>query len=300
MSAKMIPVLKITDENFTSSTIPENDFPVWLVASTYALAAKVIFNHVIYESVQANNTGRNPETTGLIWWVPLLATNRWSVFDGYIQNQASRAVSATWVVTPEAITNSVSLFNLAGASVDIVMTDPVEGVVYDESYSLVDDSAVFDAYSYFFSPIVIIDNLCVTDLPPFANAAISVTVNAPSSVAKAGQITFGYMEVIGETLNEVSLGINDYTRLNEDEFGRTAPVIRGYARTAAPAIEVDSFHATYLERRLADQRGIPTVWAFDTRYGESQLVYLGFYSSFNFLYQYAEKSILDLDIRSLV
>ena len=300
MTAKMIPVLPITDALLTSSTIAEDDFAAWAVGTTYALADKVIKDHVIYESVQASNTGNDPVGDDGTWWTKLLATNRWSVFDGYIQNQSTRAESATWVVTPGVITNSVSFFNMIGESVQIVVTDPTDGEVYNQTFPLVDNTAVVDAYTYFFSPIVTIDNLCVTDLPPYASAEISVTVTNTGGTAAVGQISFGYFEVIGGTLNEVPLGINDFTRLNEDSFGRTSPVIRGYSRTATPAVAVDTFRVTYLERKLAEQRGIPTVWAFDTRYAENQLVYLGFYSSYNFLYQYAEKTILDLDIRSLV
>ena len=300
MTAKMIPVLPITDALLTSSTIAEDDFAAWAVGTTYALADKVIKDHVIYESVQASNTGNDPVGDDGTWWTKLLATNRWSVFDGYIQNQSTRAESATWVVTPGVITNSVSFFNMIGESVQIVVTDPTDGEVYNQTFPLVDNTAVVDAYTYFFSPIVTIDNLCVTDLPPYASAEISVTVTNTGGTAAVGQISFGYFEVIGGTLNEVPLGINDFTRLNEDSFGRTSPVIRGYSRTATPAVAVDSFRVTYLERKLADQRGIATVWAFDTRYADNQLVYLGFYSSYNFLYQYAEKTILDLDIRSLV
>jgi hypothetical protein len=303
MTAKMIPVLPITDALLTSSTIAEpdtGDGAAYVPETTYALAATVSKNHVNYESVQAGNTGNDPETDDGTWWSKQLATNRWAVFDGYIQNQSTQADSATWVITPGAITNSVSLFNLTGESVTITVTDPIEGVVYDQTFLLVDNSAVIDAYTYFFSPIVTIDNLCITDLPPFGSAAISVTVTNTGGIAAVGQIAFGYAEVIGTTMDEVALGVNDFTRLNEDSFGRTFPVVRGYARTAIPAIAVDSFRVTYLERKLADQRGKPTVWAFDTRYGENQLAYLGFYNSYNFLYQYAEKSFLDLDIRSLV
>lgn len=300
MTAKMIPVLTVTDAILTSSTVPEDDHPVWAIGTAYALGAKVIKAHVIYESVQAANTGHDPVTDDLTWWVPLLATNRWSVFDGYIQNQAAQAESAAWVITPGQIVNSVSLFNVTAASVEITVTDPTDGVVYSKIIDMTDNSAVFDAYSYFFSPIITRDVLCVTDLPPYGSAEISVTVSSPTATAAVGQISFGYAELYGATLNEVSLGIDDYTRLNEDDFGRTSPVIRGYARTAAPAIAVDTSRVTYLERRLADQRGTPTVWAFDTKNGENELAYLGFFKSFNFLYQYADKTILDLEIRSLV
>lgn len=300
MSAKMIPVVPVTDATLTSSTIDEDDYAAWDSGTTYALNDRVIKAHRVWESVQAANTDNDPESDDGTWWTDLGATNRWQVFDGIIQTQATQAESATWVVTPGAIVSAVSLFNITGATVQITVTDPTEGVVYDETYDLTDNTNVFDAYSYFFSPIVTKDTLCVTDLPPYSSAEISVTINNPSGTAAVGQIAFGQPEVFGTTLDEVPLGIDDYTRLNEDAFGRTTPVIRGYARTATPAIAVDTYRVTYLERRLADQRGTPTVWAFDTKYGDNELAYLGFYRSFNFLYQHASKTIMDLEIRSLV
>jgi len=306
VTAKIIPVLKITDALLTSSTLTEpntdaGDGAAWLVGTTYALGDKVSKNHVNYESLQASNTGNDPEEVGSLFWVAQLATNRWAVFDGSIQDQSTRAESATWVITPGVTTNAVSLFNLGPATdLTIVVTDPTDGEVYNRTFPLVDNSGVIDAYTYFFSPIITVSNICITDIPPYANAAISITVNAPGGTASVGQISLGYFEVIGDTLDEVPISINDFTRLNEDQFGRTTPVIRGYSRTATPAIAVDTFRVTYLERRLADQRGIPTVWAFDTKDRDNELVYLGFYNSYNFLYQYAGKTFLDIDIRSLV
>jgi hypothetical protein len=305
MTAKMIPVVTVTDATLDSSSITENDFPVYNPATTYAASTeaapvKVIYLHVIWESVQGSNTGNTPSVANVAFWTKLLATNKWSVFDGYVQNQSTRAESAQWVVTPGAIVSSVSLFNMNAASVTITVTEPTAGVVYNRTISLVDNSGVFDAYSYFFSPVVTKKNFCVTDLPPYANAAISVTVNNPGGTAAIGQITFGHPEIFGETLNLMPLGLKDYTLLNEDGFGRTFPTVRGYSRKTSPAISVDSYRVTYLEGRIAELRGVPTVWAFDTVNGDNELVYLGFFTDMNFLYSHSEKTILDLEIRSLV
>jgi hypothetical protein len=305
MTSKNIPVAAVTDATLTSSTIPEDDFAVYNAATTYAASTdgspvKVIYEHVIWESVQGGNTGNTPSVANVAWWTKLLATNRWSVFDGYIQNQSTRAESAQWVVTPTSITTSISLFNIIGASVTITVTDPTDGLVYDETFDLTDNTGVFDAFSYFFSPVVTKDTLCITNLPPYAGAAISVTVNNPSAVAAVGQITFGNFEVVGETLNNMELGLKDYTLLNEDEFGRTFPVIRGYANTGSPDILVDTYRILYLRRKLADQRGIPAVWSFDTENGENEIAFLGFYTSLSVLYSHGEKSVIYLKFRSLV
>lgn len=305
MTAKMIPVIPITDAMLVSSTVPENDFPAWAAGTTYNASTKgtpvkVIKGHQIWESVQGGNTGNDPEDDGSEWWVAMGATNRWRAFDGYIQDKSKQAESLNWVIKPGQINSSVSLFDMQAAEVVITVTHPTLGEIFNETYPLIDNSDVIDAWTYFTLPIARTPNLTVTDMPSYSVAEISITLNNPNTTASVGQITIGQQELLGRTLNEIPLGIDDYTRLNEDQFGRTTPVIRGYARTATPAVMVDSVRVPYLERRIAEQRGVPTVWAFDTRYGENALAYYGFFRSFSFLYQYSEKTILDLEIRSLV
>ena len=144
------------------------------------------------------------------------------------------------------------------------------------------------------------NNLCLTDLPPYSASVLDITVTNTGGTAKLGQLAIGYAEELGTTANQVPLGIEDYTRLNEDEFGRTSPTVRGYARTASPMIMVDTARIRYLERIVAAQRGLPTVWTFDTRYADNDLVYIGYFRRFSMVYQYATKATFDLEIRSLV
>ena len=307
MTAKMTPALQITDEKLVSCTIDENEFPAYdntanYAASTDETPVKVIADHVIYESLQADNQGNDPtdEENQGVWWTKLTSSNRWAPFDSYIQNQASAEEAATWVIEPGANVTAIALFNLNAFSVTIEVSDPIDGVVYDETFSLVDNTGVVDAYSYFFSPIVTLSEFCVSGLPPYASAQITITVSSPGGTAKVGQIAMGYAEVIGETLDEMPLTVNDYTRLNETFDGRTFPTIRGYARKSAPAITVDSFRVPYLERRIMQQRGVPTIWSFDTIDGEDRLLYFGYFENISFIYVNHKKSTLDLDLRSLV
>jgi len=45
---------------------------------------------------------------------------------------------------------------------------------------------------------------------------------------------------------------------------------------------------------------LPTVWSFDTAAGADDLVYIGYFTRFSMIYQYAKKATFDLEIRSLV
>jgi len=300
MTAKMIPVVTMTDAILTSSTVPENDHAAWDSVTTYALDDSVIKGHKIWISTQASNLNHDPETDDGTWWSEGLATNRWKAFDGYIQDQASQADEMSWELTPSQVVTAVSFFNLDAQTVTVTQTDPVEGVVYDETFDLNDTSSVFDAWSYFFGEIVFRNNLCITGLLPYSASVIDVTVSNTGGTAKLGQLAIGAVNELGITADQVPLGIDDYTRLNEDEFGRTSPAIRGYARTASPLIMVDTQRVRYLERLVAEQRGLPTVWSFDTRDAENDLVYIGYFRRFSMVYQYAQKTTFDLEIRSLV
>lgn len=54
-----------TDANFVSSTVPENDHPVWSAATAYTAGQRVIVttgHHKIYEA-RINNTGKFPPTS---------------------------------------------------------------------------------------------------------------------------------------------------------------------------------------------------------------------------------------------
>jgi len=299
MTARMTPPITVTDAILTSSTVPENDHPVWDVSTTYDLADNVIKNHKIYESVQGSNLGNDPETDDGTWWTEGLATNRWKVFDGYLQDQASQATSAEWALTPSEYFDTVAFFNISASAVQIVIDDPSEGEVHNETYDLIDNTGVFDGWSYFFTPVIQRSNFCVSDLPPYQAGTVTITFTDDVTVL-VGQIAIGLAEVLGFTSNQMPIGIEDYTRLNEDAFGRTSPAVRGYARTATPMIVVDRPRVRYLERIVADQRGIPTIWSFDTPDGENDLVYLGFFRRFSMVYQYANKATFDLEIRSLV
>ena len=300
MTAKMTPIIAVTDALLTSSTVPETDHAAWDIGTTYALAANVIKGHKIWESVQASNLGSDPETDDGTWWTEGLATNQWKPFDGYIQDQATQANSMNWVFTPGSLVTAVALFNMDAASVAIVQNDPTAGEVYNETIDLTDNTGVFDGFSYFFSPVITRNNLSITELLPYPAATLSVTLTNTGGTAKVGQIAFGLYEVLGIVADQMPLGIEDYTRLNEDAFGRTSPAIRGYSRTASPMIFVDTDRIRYLERIVAAQRGLPTVWSFDTAAGADDLVYIGYFTRFSMIYQYAKKATFDLEIRSLV
>jgi len=170
---KVIEPITVTDANLTSSTIAEDDYPAWDGVTTYAIGDRRIYGHVIYEAL-TSNTNKQPDQNPLDW-LNVGATNRWRMFDAKVGTQSTATTSMTVVVTPGSA-NAVALVNVDAAYADIVMTDPLAGVVYSRTIRLSSTIISSDWYAYFTDPITARTVFTVTNLPLYPNASISITV----------------------------------------------------------------------------------------------------------------------------
>jgi len=114
---KLIRPTALTDAMLTSSTAPENDYPVWAAATVYAVGARVILTstHRKYEALAAS-TGVNPATDPTKW-LDLGPTNRWAMsFAATLANSGVTAGTYT-KVTVDAKGRVTTGASLASADV---------------------------------------------------------------------------------------------------------------------------------------------------------------------------------------
>jgi len=149
---KLLRPTEITDAILVSTNVAETEYATWSAATTYDVDAKVIKNHVIWESLQTSNTNHDPEEAESTWWAEYSATNAWKMFDSKVGSQTTNANSIELELLPGRV-SGITFLNLSATSIDIVMTDPEEGEVYNETIDLTDDTVVYDLYTYFFEPI---------------------------------------------------------------------------------------------------------------------------------------------------
>lgn len=62
------------------SSVLEDEYPAYAPEETYAEDARVIHGHFVYQSLQADNIGHQPDENAT-WWVQLGPTNRMKAFD---------------------------------------------------------------------------------------------------------------------------------------------------------------------------------------------------------------------------
>lgn len=298
---KIIRPVTIGDSNLVSSNIAETDYGAWNSGTTYALGDKVISTttHRIYESAQGSNLNHNPTTDDGTWWTNIGATNRWRAFDKVLADQSERTGTITYNILPNNLVNAVALFNVDAATVNIVVDDPIDGEVYNETISMVDNTAVTDWYNYFFEPVARRSEVAKFDLPNYSTANIIITLDSGASVSKVGEIVLGAQKTLGLTNYGTSVGIQDYSRKERDVFGNAIILERRFSQTVDFDVQVETESVRDVQKTLATFRATPIVFTGSDAATYGDLIY-GYYRNFSINISSPSLSDATIEVEGLV
>lgn len=290
----------ITDSEFTSSTAPEADYAAYAAGTTYAAGARVIRTgtHRIYESLQAGNIGNTPETSPT-WWLDVGPTNRWAMFDNVVGTRTVIASPLTVVIAPGTV-DALALLELDGASLTVSMTSVTGGGTVYSRTVILDGSEIGDYYEYFFSPFTQLPSVVLTDLPPYEDGIITISLTNPSLDVGIGVCAVGLQSDLGGTQYGATVGITDYSLKTTDAFGNTTLTQRSYARRTNVRLWLGKGAINRVHRKLAELRATPCVWVGvtdDTAY--DPLTVFGFYKDFQIEVAYPTTALCSLEIEGL-
>lgn len=286
----------------TSSNVLENDYPVWVAGTTYALEARVIVlsTHKVYESAVASNVGNDPVTTVGDKWLEVGMTNKYKMFDSLYQTQTENTSSivASFGTTGEyGAINTASFLNILCESVTIVGSyDSAE--VYNKTVSTIDYSNVIDVYDYLFAPILVKKDITITDLPNFIDATYTVTLSGGGTV-KCGVLLFGYGQDLGCTLYGATSGIVDYSVKETDEWGNITLVKRAYSKRINMNVIVPSSAMPFLVDTLTELRATPTLFIGAENTDYNNFTVYGFYRDYTIGLSNPTVSDLQIEIEGL-
>jgi len=297
---KVIKSQAVTDTTLTATDVPENDYAAWLVGSTYADGDRVIVTtpniHNIYESAQGSNTGNNPVGDDGTWWTVVSSTNRWKMFNDVIQEQTVQTDGIDVTLEQSQIITALSAVNVDCESIDVIVTDPVDGEIFNQNYPMISYSGITDWYDYFFLPIERKSDLVVIGLPPYVTASINVVFNGTGDV-KVGALVLGAALTIGDSQYGASFGIIDYSTKSVDTQGRTTITEGTYSDEADIDVVIETARFAQVKKILTDLRNQPTVWVASEE-ADGTLIY-GYYREFEVLYSGPVVAMCTLSIEGL-
>lgn len=297
---RVIKSIETTDTILTYSNIEEDEYPTWVSGTTYTVSDKVIYLHKIYERIIAGAGTTTPDLDQANW-LDLGATNRYRMFDNIISSVSNRSGGIQFTLTPSQIVNGIALLNVNATTVRVVVTDPVDGVIYDKTKELRSSSEVIDYYSYFFAPIVSVSDLNTAvflDLPNSPTATITVYVSSGAGLVEVGEVVYGVQTVVGRTNYGTAIGIKSYSRKEVDEFGKVTVIKRKNSKYADYDVDIDNVNLNSVQRLFADIDSVPCVFIGNPDMEE--LIVYGFYSDFKTTISFPTVSKCTLRVEGLV
>lgn len=298
--------IAITDALFVSSTVAENDYAAWNAATNYTAGTSVIRTaagvHGVFKAVAGGVNATPPESAPATQWLRVSATNRWKMFDDEVATLTTGTSPMTIVVKP-GLFDSLCLVELDCDTVEVTLRDGTGGpVVYSKTVSM-DRSLIADVYDWFFAPVVKAHDVILTDIPPYANGELTVTLTSASTV-NCGVIYVGSSMFIGQTKFGAKAGIDDFSTVNFDAtFGKVLGVTkRGFRKKAQMLVKVENARLDAVFRYLSDQRSTLSFFAGveNGRDIFTPLNIFGFYKSFEVEISYPGYSVLSIDIQGVV
>ena len=297
---RVIKSVVTTDAILTSSNIPEDEYPAWVSGTSYTALDKVIYEHKIYERI-VTGTGTTTPELDQANWLDVGYTNRYRMFDNIISSVSSRTGGIEFTLKPNQTVNGIALLNVNASTVRVVMTDPVEGVVYDRTKELRISTNVVDYYTYFFAPLMDlgdIDSAIFLDLPNKPTATITVYVSSGVGLVEVGEVVYGVQSIVGRTNYGTAIGITSYSRKDTDEFGKVTVVKRKNSKYADYDIDIDNTNLAFVQRLFQDIDSVPCVFIGNPEMEE--LIVYGFYKDFKATISFPTVSKCTLRVEGLV
>lgn len=296
---KIVTPQDVTPATLTASNVAITE-TLW-TAGTYTTGTQRYEGITLYEVIATPSTTDQPSVgaaKAVPTWKVISKINRYKMFDSVISTQTTRAGTIAVTIDPAEIVNAVAFFGLAGNTVNVTMTDPVSGVVYNQTKNLQDNTLIIDWYSYFFENIYPLTDAVFADLPSYLNATITATIDAGAGTAACGEMVIGRQSTLGVANFGTSVSIQDYSIKTTDAFGNTVVEQRAFSKRADYDVTVETNRVATVQKLLADIRTTPTVFIGEDNKPET--VVYGFYKSFNIVISTPSISDCSIEVEGLV
>lgn len=231
MSLEIVKPITITDAILTASNVLENDHAAWDSATAYVTGNRVIVvaTHSIYEALR--NSTNKPPATSPDDWIFVSPTNKWAMFDTSNTTKTRRALTMSCTITPGRVINTVAAIGVTASTAQVIMTDPVDGVVYDKIIAMLGVIPSPTWHAYFFADTIDMTEAVFNDMPSYGTANVQIIFDRATGDVSCAALLIGQKTAFGVGVEYgATVGIVDYSRKEADIFGNVNLVRRASAK----------------------------------------------------------------------
>lgn len=295
---KVIRSLETTDSILTYSNIEEDEYPLWDSTKTYQALERIIYEHKIYEAILETNDTTPPDLNQDDWML-IESTNRYRMFNNILYDKSSRLGGIHFTLRPSQIVTGLSLVGVTASYVRVTVTDPVLGIVYDQTKSLTDISNITTYFEYSFQPLPSNQSsVAFLDLPVAPTGSIDVYVEAGGNVVEVSEVIYGSYTLVGRTNYGTIVGIKSYSRKETDEFGNVTVVKRNNSDYCEYDVDIENIRLPTVKKFFKEIDSVPCLFVGNEDLEET-IVY-GFYNDFKATISYPQISKCTLRVEGLI
>jgi len=253
--------------------------------------------HDIYEVVSAVGIGEHPVVFPAKW-VRVGATNKWKMLDSSTSSQTTNPDSIDYTFRTIGRADAVALMGVKAATAQVIVTDTIDGEVYNKTTSGIQTDGIVTPSAWFFDPIEFKQEMDFTDIPTaFSSTDIQVILTNTGNTVLCSNCILGKLYSPGHTQVGINLGIEDFSIKNTDDFGNFQLSERGFSRQMDLTVLMQNTQIGKLHDLLSDYRATAAIYIGMSEYGSTMV--FGYYERFNTLIRYPTYSILTLELRGL-
>lgn len=303
MALDLAETIAVTPTVLTATDVTDAT-PIYNGATTYNLGDLVQKNTAdgkgrLWKSAVGSNTGHDPVTDDGTHWADQGPNNVWAMFSdsATIQSTRTSLIDVTLQLGSTQRLNYAWFGNLSGASLQIICTDSLDGVIYNETFSLVSSSGIVDWWSYFALPIERLSEFLVSDLPPlYTGLSVEIKIAESGATVGCGACVLGLGRTLANTQWGVQISRRDFSLFQDDEFGGRTIVQRGYRKTLTLTGVLDNSLVDDLTQVLARFRATQALFVADPNF--SSMAIWGFVKSFQVQVPGPAASFCSLELES--
>lgn len=217
---KVVQPQEVTPAVLDSTSVVDIE-TAW-TAGTYNNGVRRVYERKVYEVVAATSTSDRPDLGAVAdppTWVDMGFSNTWRMFTEGVDSKSTADGEIDVTLAWDGIITTLAILGAEGRFLTVRVTDPVEGLVMDETRDLV-DIGVGDWWEHFFLPYDSQES-AVFALPPYSDAEIQILLEAldPANPVAIGRVIAGIARDLGITVYGTDVQLLDYSIKDRDGFG---------------------------------------------------------------------------------